>query len=69
MDAQRVRKRFVWQLLDGREGFFEQRELLNPLERERPHLAIFRNVREQVKRALGIRQAIRMDDVLFRAIA
>src|SRR5207237_1048933 len=69
MHAQRVRKRWVGKLLDWCEVLFEQRELLNAFNRERPDLAVLGNVREQIETALCIRQTIRMNLVRLGPVA
>ena len=67
--AQRVRKRLVRQLLDRRERLLEQRQFRNAVDRERPHLGVLGHVREQVQRALGVGQPVRVHEVGLGAIA
>ena len=69
VDAERVGKRLVGQFLDRREAFLEQRHVLDPLDRERPDLAVLGHVGEQVQPALRVGQAVRMHEIGLGPVA
>jgi hypothetical protein len=59
VDAERVWKSGIRQLLDWREAFLEERELLQPFDRERPDFAVLGHIRQQIQCALRERQPVR----------
>ena len=52
-----------------RKAFLEQRDVLNPLGRERPDLGVLRYVGQQIQATLGVREAIGMHEIRLRALA
>src|SRR5262249_47309216 len=67
--AERMRERFVRQILDGREAFIEQRDLADSFDRKGADLPVFRNMRQEVQTALCVSETVRVHEVPLHAFA
>ncbi len=69
MHAERVRKRDVGQIVRRREGFLEQRDVLDAFDREGADLVVLGHVGEEIQTALRVGETVWMDNVVLAAPA